>query len=220
MDPLIEAMRSGQRKARGDDESELQIDSVVIPPTVVNIGSIPPVSNGVGVFAGRGIKKVIIPNSVKYIGYYAFANNKLTEVVLPDSVTALGTCCFANNLITKITLSKNLKEIPNGAFKDNLLVELEIPEGITGIGGAGPYNGNATMTYAGAFMSNKLVYVKLPKSLKTLDLDVSGTYLIDEFVYRGGTFIGNNAIAFIDVSTDILYARNFFAITVIGGRYV
>jgi hypothetical protein len=50
------------------------------------------------VFSNKGIKEVVLPENLEYIGDYAFYNNELTAViVLPVNVSYIGTDAFTRN---------------------------------------------------------------------------------------------------------------------------
>lgn len=128
------------------------------------------------------IKEVILPDSVKTIGNWAFALSEGLEkidlgtvqtigdhafyrcstlkfVELPDSVTDLGESAFdVCEMLEKVTLSKNLKVLPVRAFAQTNLKEVVIPEGITNIETA-------------AFWS--LTLIELPKSVQKLNIDLT-----------------------------------------------
>ncbi len=91
--------------------SLLWTERLVIPDTVTYIGE--------EAFAFSRIKDVSLPDSVVYIDDYAFAYSSLEQVVIPDSVRKLGKCSFAfiYNLKT-ITLGSGIKEIPVQCFRD------------------------------------------------------------------------------------------------------
>lgn len=75
-------------------------------------------ANGVLVkYTGMG-GKVVIPDGVKTIGYFAFEyNNAIEEVIMPDSVQSIQEETFFDcpNL-TEVVFSKNLKSIGEKAF--------------------------------------------------------------------------------------------------------
>ena len=93
----------------------------------------------IGNFAFSGcydLIKVVIPNSVTKIGYYAFNTTGLTEVVIPNSVTLIDEgafyCCFE---LRDLTISKGVASIGAFAFYQcNSLTEITIPNSVTEIG--------------------------------------------------------------------------------------
>ena len=73
------------------------------------------------VFESKGIKSVVIPNTVETINEGAFSNNNLTSIVIPSNVKFIGAGAFGNNY--------NLKIINNSSITD-----VDIWKSITGIG--------------------------------------------------------------------------------------
>ena len=135
------------------------------------------------VFAGRGLKKVIIPDTIENISYDAFKDNDLTNIDIPKSVKNIGNGAFNNNQLEdsqaiiykrnddgsedKTTIvsyggkNKNVI-IPNGvtsignyAFANNNLTSVTIPNSVTSIG-------NYT------FQNNNLTSLIIPNSIKTI----------------------------------------------------
>lgn len=73
-----------------------------------------------GVFKGRGIKSVIFPNTIRYIGDGSFSMNNISYLRIPDSVERIGAYAFQGNEITSLSLDgKNLKTILYNAFYEN-----------------------------------------------------------------------------------------------------
>ena len=78
------------------------------------------------------IRRISIPDSVKYIGDMAFNGAEFTSLTIPDSVTDIGDYAFSScNKLTKLTLSKNLKIIRNHVFANcTSLKTIKIPSGV------------------------------------------------------------------------------------------
>ena len=84
-----------------------------------------------------GLTGIVIPDSVKSIGYKAFYNcSGLTSIVIPDSVTSIGNYVFKNcSGLTSVVIGNGVKSIGDGAFEDCLgLTSIEIPNSVTSIG--------------------------------------------------------------------------------------
>ena len=65
-----------------------------------------------GLWKGKQLTSVVIPDSVTSIGYYAFSNNQLTNVSIPDSVIRLS--CFAFDDEVEIEKREDLVCIHDG----------------------------------------------------------------------------------------------------------
>ena len=70
-------------------------------------------------FESKGLKSVVIPNTVKTIGADAFRKNKLTNVTIPSSVTLIGNSAFANNKLTNVEIPSSITRIGDYAFAGN-----------------------------------------------------------------------------------------------------
>ena len=81
-------------------------------------------------FQNEGLKAVIFPSSIKYLGDKSFYGNELLELDLSacDSLEYLGTYCFAYNEITEILWSEHCKveEIDDYAFASNEISYLNL----------------------------------------------------------------------------------------------
>ena len=130
--------------------------TVVIVPESINgkiVDKIAP-----GGFAGKKVKKVFLPNTIKVIGRSSFADcSELTKIIIPDSVTnieawAFGTCIS----LSRIKLSDNLIEIGSHAFDECYSLEyIKLPERINYIG-------------AYAFCETALKKIVIPKDIEYL----------------------------------------------------
>ena len=141
----------------GDDEC------VVIPKGAHSLGDL--------VFCGNAVKRVVISETIKNIGYRAFADcTELTEIVLTGNITEIGAeafwgctalkeikipdgveligdgafkgCCF----LEKIDVSDTVTEIGNEAFTGcSALKEIKIPDGVYSVGD-GAFSGCIALT--------------------------------------------------------------------------
>lgn len=109
--------------------------------------------------ANSFIKSVVIPDSVTYIGDFAFYGcTGLTNVTLPNTITDIGAGAFWDcSSLKSITLSEELVNIGNYAFMNCTSLEsITFPSKVQTIGD-------------GAFFScKKLTAVTIPASVKTV----------------------------------------------------
>ena len=104
---------------------------VIIPSSIGNL-KITEISDWA--FSKRGLTSVIIPETIKKIGYGAFLNDSLNNLVIPDMVESIGALAFKGNKILNVKLPKNLKSIDVSAFEDNHLTTVMIPSSVESIG--------------------------------------------------------------------------------------
>ena len=86
---------------------------------------------------GELLIDLVIPNSVKSIGNYAFIGYpKLTSVTIPNSVTSIGERAFSGcDNLTSVTIPNSVTSIGEGAFIDcDNLTSVTIPNSVTSIG--------------------------------------------------------------------------------------
>ena len=99
---------------------------------------------------------LVIPNSVKSIGDYAFINStSLTSVEIPNSVTSIGDGAFNNcSGLTSITISNSVTSIGEGAFNGcKGLTSITVPNSVTSMG-AGVFSSCSSLT--SVTISNRL----------------------------------------------------------------
>lgn len=124
------------------------LTSVVIPNTVEFIGSY--------AFYGNNLNQIVIPEGVDRIEEFAFANNKLTTVNIPSSVRTLGNSVFSNNKLSTITLAEGTTSIGEYAFSNNELTLVQLPDTLTHIG-------------KGAFSNNGLTEISIPENIEKIE---------------------------------------------------
>ncbi len=131
------------------------IRDVSFPSTLTTIGDY--CFGGLGSYAGS--PAIVLPESVTYVGEYAFHNlANVTSITIPNPDAQLGKYCFNNCFdLTELVLPTNLTTIPEGmALNCYWMTEIEIPAGVTSIG-------------ASAFRScNRLTEAILPEGLVEL----------------------------------------------------
>ena len=64
------------------------------------------------------IKNLVLPESIKFIGEYAFGNSCLESITLPPNLETIGSTAFEHTLLAEIRLPASLKSIGSNAFGD------------------------------------------------------------------------------------------------------
>jgi len=112
----------------GISQSSCNIKEIIIPNTIKKIGF--------NAFCDSRADKIIIPNCVTSIGNFAFSScSHLTSITIPDSVTSLGNNAFSHcSKLSQVIISRNIKEIMHHTFYYCMsLKEITIPSSIKGI---------------------------------------------------------------------------------------
>ena len=99
-----------------------KIADLILPSTLKTIGY--------GVFEGHALTSLVIPSGVTSIGARAFYGNALSSINLPTGLESIADETFANNQLTGITLPDGLKTIGYGAFQNNKITSLTIPNSV------------------------------------------------------------------------------------------
>lgn len=71
-----------------------------------------------GGYGFESVENVKFPNTLKYIGDYAFYNSKITKITFPNSVKKIKDSAFLNSDLKKIKFGKNLTYIGMSAFRN------------------------------------------------------------------------------------------------------
>ena len=75
-------------------------------------------------FNHKNLTSVVIPDTITYIGVFAFYGNKITKLDLGQGITKIDNEAFHSNSISELTFPKSLKEIGRGAFLRNYLTSI------------------------------------------------------------------------------------------------
>lgn len=127
-------------------------------------------------FSGRtDIDIVVLPKTIKTIGFRAFCNSSIKEIVFPEGLKSIHTEAFENCQLTRLQFPKTLFYIGKKAFKDNsYLTEVDFSKSQSlYIGERAFYNDNIEMLDIPqivklgdeVFSYNKLKYIKISKKL-------------------------------------------------------
>jgi len=115
------------------NNDSLRTGDIVIPSSIT-VDGIEYRMTSIGNDAFRGCvdaTSVVIPNSVKSIGEYAFATCGFTSITIGNSVETIGTRAFAfNSRLTSVVIPKSVKSIDDLAFgEDNAMTTMIVEEG-------------------------------------------------------------------------------------------
>jgi hypothetical protein len=105
---------------------------------------------------GYSLKSITLPDSLKYIGDYAFSGNRqLQSISFGNSLNYLGKFSLGLTGLTEVTLPSSLKKIEESTFLNTPLVKINIPNSVTSIDSM-------------AFERTNLVSITIPDSVETL----------------------------------------------------
>lgn len=175
-------------------------EELVIPATI-QYGKYEYDVIGIGRFAfchSYGFRSIIIPNTIKYIGEYAFCDSSIISITIPDSVTSIGECAFKDcSVLEDITLPKHITSLEDSLFKECIeLRSITIPNCVESIG-------------EGIFIGCKsLKSITIPNSVKKIVGGKFNEFISSITVEDGNKYYDsrNNCNAIIDTSRDTLIA--------------
>lgn len=110
--------------------------------------------------------KLVIPNSVNYIGAGAFEECHMDSVIISDNVDNLRDYVFAGCCIFFIHMPAKLKYIGNKALCNNIINNLEIPDGVETIGSC-------------AFSRSEVKHLVVPESVRHIEEECFNYTLIE-----------------------------------------
>lgn len=174
--------------------------SVTLPKNLTAIGDS-------SMYKCQGLKSIVIPDSVKYIGKYAFSlNQNLTNVHLSSSLTNIDDLAFylCQNL-QSITITNSVKRIGNLAFGGCGLKNIELPNSVNVLGDGAFASCTALCSVtlpesisqfgAGVFGSSGLKYITIPNSIDSIpEGTFSGCHDLDSVtIPKNIRYVGNSA---------------------------
>jgi len=141
---------------------------------------------GSSAFSGSGLTTVTLPNSLTYLGDYAFSDCKdLASISIGTGITEIPYNCFTGcNALTSVDLPEHVTSIGGGAYSYcNGLVSITLPGSIQSVGASAFAScsnleevvipDNVTTLGTGAFQyDSKLKYVQIGKGVATLEKDL------------------------------------------------
>jgi hypothetical protein len=156
-----------------------------------------------GIFEGKSIVAVQIPEGITYIGNCAFYENQLASVTIPNGVTYIGRVAFSENQLTIVTIPNGVMYIGDEAFSRNKLTIVTIPNGVTYIGSAAFAANQLTsvtipdsVMYIGdeAFRRNKLTSVIIPNSVTIIRKGIFHENNLTSVTFQGTITASNFAV--------------------------
>ena len=210
--------------------NEIIIPSVIDNQTVVGIAD---KEHNSGVFERKGIRKVVLPETLKTIGDWAFQNNLLTGINFPASIDSIKNYVFAHNYFEVIGFQSNcsLKFIGNDAFAYNLSQEgvdsIKFPKSLNYIESCAFYGQkinriifekNSSLKHIGicAFDGSRVTYLSLPDSLEYIgDLafirnSLSEINLPEMISFIGAYAFAEGRLASIDLPSPVIKEDSVF----------
>ena len=137
-------------------DGQKNMTSITIPQSVKYIGQ----------YAFRdcsSLKEVTLPENLLELGSSAFKGSGLTSVVIPNSMTYLGNAFNNCTNLKSITIGNGVKTIDYAAFQGCGIEEIVIPENVTDYGAA--FSGNTTLKKLTILCKTPCSWYSLPDSL-------------------------------------------------------
>ena len=111
--------------------------NVTIPSTVSDGGKTYIVERiGANAFDEPGLLSVVLPNTIKSIGWGAFGSSSLESIELPIGLEIIEAYAFSEcKSLKSVVLPNTIKSIGGSAFRESSLESIELPIGLELIGG-------------------------------------------------------------------------------------
>lgn len=132
--------------------SKMNISSVSMPDSIEYIG-LYAFENSLDF---SGIRSLNLSKNIRFIYPYAFYRNNLNTLDIPDTLEVIGHSAFESNKIENLFLPNSVKKIGNRAFSNNRIIELSLPSDLQEI-------------KEQTFSRNRLVNINLPKNIVSIE---------------------------------------------------
>ena len=194
--------------------SEEQIIDELVIPDRISYGGYEYDVVGIGESAfsySYGFRTVVIPDTVRYIGDWAFDDCRIETVDMPDSITEIGRCSFKDcRCLQSVRLSSGLVSIGSSAFADcDMLTSVVIPSGVHTL-------------LEGAFRDCHITHATIPDTMTKIEVNALGDFLeyitVDENNPKYDSRGGCNAV--IETATGALIACSKNTVIPDGVRFV
>jgi hypothetical protein len=120
------SVTSIERTAFAREDSQIPLNSIVIPDSVKSLGF--------AAFVRSGLKSITIGKGLKAISASAFEGNRITEVTIPSNIMTIQAFAFRGNPLQRVNFGNSVEIIDSEAFARTQLTKLILPNSLTGIG--------------------------------------------------------------------------------------
>lgn len=176
-----------------------QITSVIIPEGVVEI-------ENRAFLDCKNITKIVLSDTLKSIGMYAFVGTNVTSVELPEGLISVGYGAFRDcERLNKVFFPNTLKQIEEDAFANTGITEINLPTGLLSIGNYAFYGTKLTQVTVPegvvsigkcAFSCEKIEKIALPSTLEKIGASAfSDTRIITLRIPQSVKTIGDHAFS-------------------------
>ena len=143
-------------------------------------------------YAARDVKKIILPESIKFIGSRAFSYCSATDINIPDNVTTIYKGAFAMSKVNSLVVPKSVTYIGQDAFSNSSLSKVVFSANVDEISDYA-FNNCYNLTYVDMSLSsvkkiNRYVFKNCVR-LYTLSLN-EGLTEIGSYAFSDSSLLG------------------------------
>ncbi len=209
-----------ERISKDIKENRIEITSIVVPGTIKSVSLPSSVKNN--------LKKVVLEEGIVEIDDFS-GRNGIQEIVIPDSVKKLGDYAFSGcSSLKKITIPKHIKKIPDYFFAHTGFDDFVVDDHITSMG-EGVFEGCENLksvklsdkmtkiSMCAFYECSHLQSVEIPNTVTSIGTEAFlGCRELSSIVITDGIKIGDAAFSGCDALADengnIIVAGNYFGI--------